>query len=111
LGEAEKLYETIKSRNLATYTSSRCYSACTIAFIAGHERWLKQNAKLGFHAPAFPGMSREELQGATEGQRRLMLAAGYSHLLYIPRADYRQQFDVVPPGRGVAEIERGHGNS
>jgi hypothetical protein len=76
LGEAEKLYETIKSRNLATYTSSRCYSACTIAFIAGHERWLKQNAKLGFHAPAFPGMSREELQGATEGQRRLMLAAG-----------------------------------
>ena len=76
IGEAEKLYETIKGRNFATYTSSSCYSACTIAFIAGHERWLKQNAKLGFHAPAFPGMSREELLGAAEDQRRLMLAAG-----------------------------------
>ena len=76
IGEPEKLYETIKSRNLNTYTSSRCFSACTIAFIAGHERWLKQGAKLGFHAPAFPGMSREELSGAAEDQRRLMLASG-----------------------------------
>ena len=76
IGEAEKLYETIKSRNLDTYTSTGCYSACTIAFIAGRERWLKQNAKLGFHAPAFPGMSRGELLGAAEDQRSLMLAAG-----------------------------------
>jgi hypothetical protein len=76
IGEAEKLYKTIKSRNLNTYTSSGCYSACTIAFVAGHERWLGQNAKLGFHAPTFPGMSREELLGADETQRRVMLAAG-----------------------------------
>jgi hypothetical protein len=76
IGEAVKLNETIKSRNLDSYTSSGCYSACTIAFIAGHERWLNQNAELGFHAPAFPGMSREELLDAAEGQRRLMLAAG-----------------------------------
>lgn len=76
IGEAEKLYKTIKSRNLDTYTSSGCYSACTIAFVAGHERWLSQSAKLGFHAPAFPGMSREELLGAEDDQRRVMLAAG-----------------------------------
>jgi hypothetical protein len=76
IGEAEKLYQTIKTRNLETYTSSGCYSACTIAFIAGQERWLNPNAKIGFHAPAFPGMSREELLGAAEDQRRLMLAAG-----------------------------------
>ena len=76
IGEAVKVNETIKSQNLETYTSSFCYSACTLAFIAGRDRWLNQNAKLGFHAPSFPGMSREELMGDTEDQRRLMLAAG-----------------------------------
>src|SRR5580704_8923483 len=76
LGEAEKLYETIKERSLITYTSRRCLSACTLAFVAGRERWIYASAQLGFHAPTFPGASEEDLRDHTRNQRTLMLEAG-----------------------------------
>ncbi|WP_441967017.1 hypothetical protein [Microvirga sp. 2MCAF38] len=76
LGEAERLYRAISSRGLITYSSSRCLSACTLAFAAGRERWLHANAKLGFHAPAFPGMSDTDLSDASQSQRTLMVASG-----------------------------------
>jgi hypothetical protein len=49
IGEAEKLHRIIKEHQFITYTSNSCVSACTIAFIAGRERWLSSGAKLGFH--------------------------------------------------------------
>src|SRR5262249_52529857 len=33
--EGWKLYTLIRERGLSTYTSARCYSACTLAFLAG----------------------------------------------------------------------------
>jgi hypothetical protein len=56
IGEAEKLNRIIKEHGFTTYTSNSCVSACTIAFIAGHKRWLSNDAKLGFHKGAFAGM-------------------------------------------------------
>jgi hypothetical protein len=56
IGEAEKLRKIIKEHGFITYTSNSCVSACTIAFIAGRERWLSSGAKLGFHQGAFAGM-------------------------------------------------------
>ena len=42
LGEGEKLYEIIRSRGLTTYVSSKCMSACTLAFAGGRERYLRE---------------------------------------------------------------------
>ena len=57
LGEGEKLYEVIRSRGLTTYVSSKCLSACTLAFAGGRERYLRKGAVLGFHKGAFPGVN------------------------------------------------------
>jgi len=78
IGEAEKLNKLIKERGIVTYVSHQCLSACTIAFAAGHERWLLQGAVLGFHAPTFPGWSNEALSQATKSQRELFTRAGFS---------------------------------
>jgi hypothetical protein len=59
-GEAETLGRLIRDRRLSTYTSSQCLSACTIAFAAGRERWLKSQASLGYHAGKFAGQEQPE---------------------------------------------------
>jgi len=55
LGEAEKMRDLIHQRGLTTYTSATCMSACTIAFLGGHERWIGEGARLGFHQGNIPG--------------------------------------------------------
>ena len=67
LGEAQRLYALIRDRGLSTYVSSRCMSACTLAFAGGRERYLRKGATLGFHRGSFPGVKENELddvQGA-----------------------------------------------
>ena len=81
IGEAEKLYNTIRENNLITYVSANCMSACTVAFAGGTERWLYQNAQLGFHAPTFPGMSELELKEAAQSQRIIFNAAGFAAMI------------------------------
>jgi hypothetical protein len=51
------LNKAIRLHRLATYVASRCFSACTLAFIAGRERWLRDGATLGFHGPELPGLT------------------------------------------------------
>jgi len=85
LGEAEKLYKLIRDRGLITYVSKECHSACTIAFAAGRERWLRDGAVLGFHSPAFPGMSKDDLAESVRNQTELFRAAGFESA-FISRA-------------------------
>ena len=77
IGEAEKLNKIIRSKNLDTYVSSNCMSACTVAFAGGAHRILRKGAVLGFHAPSFPGMSKEELREASKDQSDIFAAAGF----------------------------------
>ncbi len=70
IGEATQLAQLIQERGLSTYVATACMSACTIAFIAGRERFLKTGGKLGFHRAAFAGT---ESSGTMSG---LLLAAG-----------------------------------
>jgi hypothetical protein len=55
--EAYRLYTLIKDRHLITYTSGTCASACSIAFLAGRERYLGENGRLGFHSVRFGELS------------------------------------------------------
>ena len=47
--EAMAIHKIIKKHNINTYTLDGCLSACTIAFIAGKERYIGESANLGFH--------------------------------------------------------------
>jgi hypothetical protein len=44
----------IQSRGLDTYVGRFCVSACTLAFLGGHQRFLAPNARLGFHQAHLP---------------------------------------------------------
>jgi hypothetical protein len=46
----QKVAALIRERGLATYVSDYCKSSCTFAFLAGRERWLGPNGRLGFHS-------------------------------------------------------------
>lgn len=70
LGEAIKLSRLIRARGLATYSADVCASACTVAYAAGRERYLRTGARLGFHRGIFAGSEN------TVEMRRLLLDAG-----------------------------------
>jgi hypothetical protein len=63
--------DLIRSRNLATVVAQDCLSACTIVFLGGKERFMLPTARLGFHQPAFRGMTAADRSAAiaTEEQR------------------------------------------
>ncbi|MGB8401585.1 GYF domain-containing protein [Bradyrhizobium sp.] len=77
IGEALRLNRVISSRSLDTYVSSRCMSACTIAFAGGGRRILRNGAVLGFHAPSFPGWTEAELAEASKDQKDIFAVAGF----------------------------------
>ena len=70
LGEAVKIARLITRRKLDTYTSATCASACAVVYAAGHERYLRRGARLGFHRGIFAGNEN------AEAMKRLLLAAG-----------------------------------
>jgi hypothetical protein len=69
--EAQKMSDIIKARGLSTFVARDCLSACTIVFLGGKERYVLATARLGFHQPAFRGMTSPERRGtiAQEVQR------------------------------------------
>jgi hypothetical protein len=74
IGEGKKLNALIKQRGLETYADVKCLSACTLGFVAGHQRVLKQGAQLGFHRASFAG--EDEIDGSIE--RTIYGATGIS---------------------------------
>jgi hypothetical protein len=70
LGEAVKIARLIARRKLDTYTSATCASACAVVYAAGHERYLRRGARLGFHRSFFAGSEN------AEAMKRLLLSAG-----------------------------------
>jgi ATP-dependent protease ClpP protease subunit len=60
--EAKKLAAIVKMNKLITYSKTQCSSACPIVFIAGKEKLLGNDAKLGFHSASFGGVSGSEFE-------------------------------------------------
>lgn len=76
--EGERLARVIHARQLGTYTATGCYSACVLAFAAGHPRVLNPDARLGLHSTA--GVDADPLV-ATLGNKlyqRVLLRYGVS---------------------------------
>lgn len=78
LGEADKLRRAIEARGLITYVSARCESACTLIFAGGRERWVARSGGLGYHGPAFPGMTAADLAPSVLAWKAAYVEAGLS---------------------------------
>ena len=50
MDEGYRIAKAVRLHNLSTGVSHECASACTEAFVAGHERILIPGTRLGFHA-------------------------------------------------------------
>jgi len=51
----------ILERSLDTHIATHCYSACTVAFLAGEKRTMAESAKLGFHQYKLEAGNQPEL--------------------------------------------------
>jgi hypothetical protein len=97
LGEGERLFDIIRSRGLTTYVSSKCLSACTLAFAGGRKRYLHKDAILGFHRGAFPGVKGDEFD---DTQRAIFARAGFD-AEFISKALSTPNADMYKPEAGV----------
>jgi hypothetical protein len=89
ISEAHSAGALIGSRNLDTYVSSYCQSACTIVFLGGHQRFLGKNARLGFHSPSIPGFM--DVSPLIANERRYLTDLGLSsgfidHVFATPKS-------------------------
>jgi hypothetical protein len=59
--EAINVRKIIHERQLSTYVSSECVSACTLVFLGGKQRLIRKYARIGFHAYSFPGVNKQDM--------------------------------------------------
>lgn len=76
MNEAYQLYKMIKERSLSTYTSADCVSACSLAFLAGRERYLSESGRLGFHSTSIGELSGEIAKELNDDVRQTLNVHG-----------------------------------
>ncbi|TFI57335.1 hypothetical protein E2493_15845 [Sphingomonas parva] len=74
--EAERIAAIVRERGLSTRVEEVCMSACTNILLAGVERTAEESARVGFHAPSFPGLNAAEMRLAAAAMRQAYLDAG-----------------------------------
>ena len=81
IAEANKLASLISQRKLITYTPTSCSSACALAFLAGQERYIGEQGRIGFHSASL---------GGSTGSNELNVNASFRDALH--RVGASQQF-------------------
>lgn len=110
LGEGERLFKLIRTLGLDTYVSSKCLSACTLAFAGGRQRYLHKGASLGFHRGAFTGIHEGEFDRI---QRDVFRAAGIDsrfidRALSTPHKDmWRPSAEILLAARVITGVTDG----
>lgn len=98
INEAYQLYKTIKERNLSTYTSADCVSACSLAFLAGQERYLGESGRLGFHSTSIGELSGEVAKDLNYDVRQTLQTHGVPNS-FIDRALSTSPKDMWYPSK------------
>ncbi len=96
VSEARKLRDLFDLRGLTTYTSSGCFSACTIAYMGGRKRLIARNAELGFHQYSFPGMTARDFQPEYKKDKQDWLARGFTRT-FVDKAFRTPSSDMWRP--------------
>lgn len=113
IGEARRLFDVVRRAGMSTYVSSSCQSACTLAFAAGKERWIAKTGRLGFHSPAFPGMTASDLAEAVADWKSIMVSQGVDRsfadrALSVPNSDmWRATLQELVNARVVTSVSDG----
>jgi hypothetical protein len=81
--EAQKISDIIRRRNLATFVARDCLSACTIVFLGGTRRFMLPTARLGFHQPAFRGMTISDRNVAIANEEARLQRLGLSRAFAV----------------------------
>jgi hypothetical protein len=89
--EAQRIGNLIRSRNLSTYVSNQCLSACTIIFLSGRERLITAQARLGFHQPDMAGLTEEGRRDAINEEIKRLRSLGMSQAFAV-------KANQAPPG-------------
>ena len=55
VGVALGIADIIAAHQFDTYVEHVCASACTLAFLAGRQRWISERGRLGFHSSTVAG--------------------------------------------------------
>lgn len=96
VSEARRLRDLINSRRLTTFTSSGCFSAGTLAYVAGSRRLIAREASLGFHQYSFPGVPEEKFLSEYEKDKRDWLSKGVSRS-FVEKAFTTPHSDMWTP--------------
>jgi hypothetical protein len=76
--EAQKMSDLIRARGLSTFVAQDCMSACTIVFLGGRQREIFPSARIGFHQPAFRGMTAASRAAAIATEQARLQRFGLS---------------------------------
>lgn len=105
IAEAQKISDLIRARGLSTYVSQHCASACTVVFLGGTQRQLNAGAKLGFHQPAFRGMTAGEQRALIAREQARLEKFGLSKA-FAERANAAAPSDMWYPDHGELVREK-----
>jgi len=89
VGEAHRLRDLIRERQLWTYVERDCMSACTMVYLGGVQRWVGRKARFGFHQPLRAGVYEFEM-------RRAYAAAYYDYVKWGVEPRFAQRAMSTP---------------
>lgn len=78
IAEASTLANLITQRQLITYTRTSCSSACALAFLAGKERYLGEQGRIGFHSASLKGSTGSDELNVNASFRQALFRVGAS---------------------------------
>ncbi|WAH55454.1 zinc-ribbon domain-containing protein [Pseudomonas silvicola] len=76
IAEATKLADLISQRQLITYTRTTCSSACALAFLAGRERYISEQGRIGFHSASIHGATGSDALDVNASFKGALVRAG-----------------------------------
>jgi ATP-dependent protease ClpP protease subunit len=76
--EAQRMSDLIRAKGLTTFVVQDCMSACTVVFLGGKERVVLPAARIGFHQPAFRGMTAASRRAAISTEMARLQRFGLS---------------------------------
>ena len=76
LAPARQVRDLVTTVELRTYVPGECSSACLVAFMAGNVRILHTDARLGFHAYRFPGLTQDQIEQEIDSDKEYFRSKG-----------------------------------
>ncbi len=105
VAEGRQMFDLIRGHLLITTTDRYCFSACTLAFLGGRQRYLAPGARLGFHGEFSDTADDSHVQAAQHQDMVTMLSLGIASD-FVDKAFAAPKDRIWMPSAG--ELEDAH---